>query len=148
MKDNIASVFGNIIYNNGNMSILNLIYLKNITYNVSNGNNVPLYVYLTNDMSNLVAGQNISFYVDRVLIGTIKSIEGYAEFNYAVIGEDGDIFQVNGSYDRIGNFNIIINEGQLRIVKIATNTTTNAPNTKVDESITIISTLKIKIEIF
>lgn len=102
MSDNVANVLGQRIYNNGTICILNLTYLKNTTYNVYNGTNVVLYAILVDDMGNTVTGQNISFFVDRVFIGNIESVEGYAEINYFVIGESGDLLPVYGSYDEIG----------------------------------------------
>jgi len=128
MSGNSANISGQMIYNNGTIGILNLTYLDNSTKRVYNGSNVFLYAILVDNMGNTVTGQNVSFYLNGTLVGTVESLEGEANLTYVIFGDDGDLFPVNGSYDGIGGFPILLYEGQLRIVKITTNTTINVSN--------------------
>jgi len=118
MSGNVAIVSGQMIYNNGTMGVLNLTFINNSTLIVRNGSTITIYATLLDDMGNTVTAQNISFYLDGVLFENIESIEGLAEFNYTVDGLPGSLIPVNGSYAGIGDFDIIINEGQLRIPKL------------------------------
>jgi len=135
MSGNSADL-GQMISNNGNMGILNLIYLNNSTHYVKVGQNVILYAILTDDMGNTVTGQNISFYVNGIYVGSSTSIEGYANLTFKVTGALGDVLPVNGTYAGIGDFPIIIMNGEL-IIRLNTNSTITAPDAKENETITI-----------
>ncbi len=132
MAGNTAKIIGNYIYNNGTMGILNLTFIDNSTLFIRNNYTVIIYVTLTDDMGNPITGQNINFYMNGILLGTATSIEGQANLTYTVIGNDNDLIIVNGSYDGCGTYPISLYEGQIRIVKIATNSTINANNAYVN----------------
>lgn len=142
MNGNIVNNLEQMIYNNETMGILNLTYLNNSTVVASNRSTVTIYATLTDDMGNTVTGQNINFYINGILVQNIVSIEGYVSFNLTVIGEDGDLFPVNGTYDERGEYPIIINEslisvfviGPINITKIVTNSTISAKNTTVGKA--------------
>ena len=136
MSANVAGL-GQMIYNTGRIGVLNLTFINNSTWVLINGSNITLFAILTDDMGNTVTGRNILFYINGVQYGSITSIEGLAEINYTAIGEDGDLIPINGSYNGIGDYDIIINAGQLRIVKIASNSTINAKNITIGKSVTI-----------
>jgi predicted outer membrane repeat protein len=135
MASNSADL-GHMIYNGGNIGILNLTFIDNSTMKTTKGSNVTIYASLTDDMGNTITGQNITFYVNGSFFGSIESIEGYANITYTVNGAAGAILPVTGSYNGIGNYQIIINNGQL-LIQIFTNSTINAPDGKVGNSINI-----------
>lgn len=98
-----------------------------------------LYATLTDDMTNTVSGQNISFYVNGTLVGSRLSIEGYINLTYILSGSKGDEFSINGSYNGSGSFGIITRQGLLRIL-YDTNSTIVTVNTTVGKYTTINST--------
>ena len=122
MEGNIASTLGNEIYNNGSMGILNLTYLNNSTVTIKNNTSVILNATLTDDMGNLVTGQNISFFVNGTFVGNAEAIEGVANINY-IINQGAGIVPVTGDYAGHPEFDIILRNGQLLIV--ANNTVTS-----------------------
>lgn len=61
----------------------------------------------------------------------------YINLIYNDIGEEGDLISFHGHFAEIGDFDIIINERLLRIVKINTNTTINSLNTNVGTPINL-----------
>lgn len=126
MTGNSATIRGNVIYNAGRMGILNLTYLNNSTQDVTIGQNVSLFATLTDDMGNLITGQNISFYVNGILIRNVTAIEGYANLTYTASGPSG-IVPVNGTYIGSGAYPINIANGQLRINKLNASSTIVAP---------------------
>ncbi|RBQ24481.1 hypothetical protein ALNOE001_01280 [Candidatus Methanobinarius endosymbioticus] len=73
MLGNSAGTNGPMIYNDGAMGILNLSYLDNVTVYVGSISSIILYATLTDDMDNTVSGQNISFYINGTLIGSLVS---------------------------------------------------------------------------
>ncbi|MBZ9570726.1 hypothetical protein KQY27_04090 [Methanobrevibacter sp. TMH8] len=135
MMNNSAEL-GQMIYNGGFMGVLNLTYLNNSTQYVKSGQNVLLYATLTDDMGNTVTGQNISFYINGVWIGSLTSTEGYANITYLVNGVLGDILTLNGTYSGNMGYPIIIRNGELRI-QLFTNSTIIAPDGKVGNPLTI-----------
>ncbi|MBZ9570049.1 right-handed parallel beta-helix repeat-containing protein [Methanobrevibacter sp. TMH8] len=135
MSGNSANL-GQMIYNNGTISVLNLIFIDNSTWVVKKGSTIILNATLTDDMGNTITGQNISFYVNGSLVGSVESIEGYANITYLVNGVEGIILPVNGSYNGIGNYPIVINNGEL-LIQLLTNSTINAPDGKVGDSINV-----------
>ncbi|RBQ23018.1 hypothetical protein ALNOE001_13050 [Candidatus Methanobinarius endosymbioticus] len=98
MNGNRAGL-GNEVYNMGNITVLNLTYLANTTIKVKNGNNILLFVNLTDDIGNLITGQNISFYVNGIFIGNGTVIEGKVNLTYRVNNNPG-IVPVSGTYGR------------------------------------------------
>jgi hypothetical protein len=130
MTGNHADVLGNMIYNLGNMGVLNLTYINNSTKVVGRNQNVTLFAYLTDDMGNTITGQNITFIVNGTFIGNVTSIEGYANLSYTTSNLLG-VFSVTGDYTGHTDYLINIFNGQL-VVKIATNSTIKVPeNVKV-----------------
>lgn len=137
MSGNNATVMGNMIYNDGNIGILNLTYLVNKTVNIRNGSQVTLLATLTDDMGNAVSGKNVSFMVNGVLLGSVEVVEGLA--NVTFNADDCGLFGVSGNYSGIdgsiyttifdmehngilaggyvegANYIININNGQLRV---------------------------------
>ncbi|KZX15647.1 chlamydia polymorphic membrane protein [Methanobrevibacter cuticularis] len=133
---NNSAALGQIIYNNGYLGILNLTFIDNSTKTVKNGNTVILYASLTDDMGNTITGQNISFYVNGVLIGTVESIEGLGNLMYT--SNTLGILPINGSYYGHGTYSIVNKNGELNVTKLATNSTVNVPNiVKVKKTTTI-----------
>lgn len=104
MTGNNASVLGNVIYNSGNMSILNLTYINNSTINVKYGQNVTLFANLTDDMDNPVTFQNITFTVNGTYLSSVMANEGQANISYIanIIG----LVTVNGDYMGHNGFTI------------------------------------------
>ncbi|OQD59288.1 hypothetical protein MBBAR_4c00130 [Methanobrevibacter arboriphilus JCM 13429 = DSM 1125] len=119
MKDNIATGLGSAIYNNGNMSVLNLTYINNSTLIVNNNTYLILYATLTDDMGNNITGQNISFYVNGTFIGNQTVNEGYVSVNY-LINHGTGIVTVTGDYNGHNDAGININTGQLLITNETT----------------------------
>ena len=119
MSGNSANILGNVIYNNGGMGVLNLTYINNSTYFVKKGENFTLFATLIDDMGNLITGQNISFYVNGTLIGSIEAIEGFANITYFINAGEG-IIPVNGNYMGNGIYDININNGALLFVNETT----------------------------
>jgi hypothetical protein len=122
MDSDTASGLGNVIYNNGNMTNLNLTYLDNSTWIIIN--NIPVLVYatITDDMGNLISGGKISFYVGGKLIGNITVLEGFASITYNPITLG--ILPVEGSYSGSGLYPIDIYPGQFNVIeKFKTNST-------------------------
>lgn len=108
---------GQMIYNNGTIGILNLTYLNNSTLAVLNGSTITIYATLTDDMGNTITGQEISFYVDGIFIANVTSIEGQANSTYLVNKTPVAILPVTGEYSGHEGYSIIINNGQLEIIK-------------------------------
>jgi len=99
MSGNIAKDVGMMIYNNGNMGILNLTFIGNVSIEVKNGDVVMLNATLTDDMGNNVTWQNVNFTVNGVLVDDVNCIEGLITgIPYTVSGSPGDRFVVTGEY--------------------------------------------------
>jgi len=138
MENNNAAL-GNMIYNAGNMGVLNLTYLNNDTIKVVNGQNITLFATLTDDMGNTITGKNISFIVNGIVVGSITSVEGNASINYTVPDFEG-LLPVSGDYAGHFNYQISLLNGQLRGL-IETNSTINTPdNIKVGQKINVTGT--------
>ncbi|RBQ24475.1 hypothetical protein ALNOE001_01220 [Candidatus Methanobinarius endosymbioticus] len=74
-------------------------------------------------MDNTITGQNISFYLNGILIDNIESIEGYANIIY-LVNSSQRIIHVNGDYDGHGSYEINTKTGELLIIS-DTNVTGN-----------------------
>ena len=138
MTGNTASILGDVIYNNGTMGKLNLIYLNNSTVDAENNTLIDLFASLTDDMGNPITGGNISFYVDGVFKSSVMSIEGVANINYTPITTG--ILVVNGTYNSSGRYSITILEGAINSsssIKLVTNSTIGAANTLAGQNVTI-----------
>jgi hypothetical protein len=116
MTGNIANALngGDVIYNLGNMTILNLTYIENKTVVVSPGI-ILLNATIVDDMGNKVTGQLIHFWVNGTYIGNATAIEGLAQINYTVPKFNG-VLPVNGTYQGSGNLAIDIYNGELLVV--------------------------------
>ena len=137
MTGNTAGL-GQMIYNNGSMGILTLIYLSNSTVKTSKGSNVTVYATLTDDMGNTVTEQDISFYIDGVLIANVPSVEGKANTTYLVTQGPGSVFPVTGDYAGHDGYSIVLKNGELLIPKIPTSITIDVPkNLKVGQNTTL-----------
>ncbi|WP_169805413.1 beta strand repeat-containing protein [Methanobrevibacter cuticularis] len=126
MKGNNASS-ANMIYNIGNMGILNLTYIDNSTKVVRWGQAVTLFATLTDDMGNTVTGQNITLIVNGTNIGDVTAIEGYANISLIITGSAGDFLPVSGNYAGHNGYDINLLNGTL-LIKLATNSTINVPS--------------------
>ncbi|MDR2966612.1 MAG: Ig-like domain repeat protein [Methanobacteriaceae archaeon] len=135
MFGNTASL-GQMIYNNGSIGIVNLTYLNNTTIKCYYGENVILFIFLTDDMGNTITGQNISFFVNGIFAGNATVVEGYANLSYIPL--QFGFLPVTGDYDGHGPYNINILQGTLNVTIIATNSTINVPKiVKVGETVNI-----------
>ena len=135
MSGNSADL-GQMIYNDGNMGGLKLTYLNNGTMKVIKGRTVILLATLTDDMGNTVTGQSISFIVNGTTIGSVDSVEGYANISYIVPDFEG-LLTVSGAYAGHVGYPITLLNGQLRTA-IETNSTINTPNdVKVGQKVNI-----------
>jgi len=124
MEGNSAGELADVIYNLGNIGILNLTYIDNTTKEVVNGTDFILYATLVDDMGNPVTGGNISFYVNGVYKGNATSIEGKANITYHVdLPEIGQVYTVNGTYTGRQGFSLIMNPGLLKLVEPNANLT-------------------------
>ncbi|RBQ22674.1 hypothetical protein ALNOE001_16310 [Candidatus Methanobinarius endosymbioticus] len=116
-------MYGNVsdldqmIYNNGNMGILNLIFLNNGIIVVRNGDIITIFPVSTDDIDNTATMQNIAFYLNGVLYENITVIEGLANFTFTIDGVPGGRISVSGSYKGIGDFDLIVSEGLLKFRK-------------------------------
>jgi uncharacterized repeat protein (TIGR01451 family) len=118
MKDNKAGELADVIYNLGNMGILNLTYIDNTTKDVVNNTDFILYATLFDDMANPITGGNISFYVNGVYKGTATPIEGKANITYSVdLPELNLSYSVNGTYNGHQGYSIIMNPGLIKLVE-------------------------------
>ncbi|WP_333658702.1 carboxypeptidase regulatory-like domain-containing protein [Methanobrevibacter sp.] len=132
-----AGLKGNYIYNNGSISNLNLSLLGNNTLKVLKDSIIQLNANLVDDRGNPITGQNISFYVNNIFIGSVESDEGSAKLNYTVTGLPNNTLSVSGLYGGIGYYPIMINNGELKISKLVTNSSINVSNGKVGKLLAI-----------
>ncbi|RBQ24364.1 hypothetical protein ALNOE001_02920 [Candidatus Methanobinarius endosymbioticus] len=74
-----------------------------------------MFAKLTADMGNLITGQNISFYVNDVLVGTVNVNESKENITY--IPTAAGLLPVNGDYSGHTNYTINIQNGLLNITR-------------------------------
>ena len=113
------------IFNNGTIiSEVIVTYIDNETVYSFIGHSVPLNAILTDDMGNVIVGQNVSFEISNILDKNISSfIEGYYLTNntFNQVGT----FILSGNY--VGGNNLTILKGTIIIEKIPTNKVVNIP---------------------
>lgn len=137
MSGNSAGL-GQMIYNAGNMGILNLTYLSNKTINTKKGATVVIYVTLTDDMGNTITGEDIFFYANDIYLNKVTSIEGYASFSYDVNVNPVSYILITGNYSGHEGYSIVIKDGILFVDKESTiNHISIPPKINVGDTITI-----------
>ena len=142
MTGNTASDEGNAIFNVGYIGALNLTYINNDTVFVSRGQSVTLNATLTDDMGNNVSYQNINFYVNGVLVGSVQAVEGYASISYTVPSSGSVILPVNGTYDGSGDYPINMFIGILETDPFANSTIDIPSNVTLGQEINITGVLR------
>ncbi|MDR0911351.1 MAG: hypothetical protein LBM96_01955, partial [Methanobrevibacter sp.] len=102
---------GKLIYNNGSIGVLSLVYLNNATFYGYVGLNSLLIASLTDDMGNLVSGGTVTFLLDGVSLGTATVYDGITNLTYTP--SSTGTFILSGNYSGHNGFDIDVRNGPL-----------------------------------